>query len=148
MSSQITREFNKEMAVALNANVKVILEIDYPTHFYIGKMTGFEMGSQSICLTNAKDDKNNKFDKIVIQGSKWISFTLEGAPFPMQELAARLRKILPGEAIEIANDNTVTLLGGKIKISENGVEGRGPTKNRVQTVFDNFLADWRDSHKK
>ncbi len=148
MSSQANREFNKEIAVALNSTIKVILELEYPKHYYIGKLTGFEVGSQSISLENAKDEKHSKHEKIFIHGAKWISFSIEGEPFPMQDLAARLRKILPGEAIEIADDNTITLLGGKIKLSEHGVEGRGPTKNRVQTVFDNFLADLRDKHRK
>jgi hypothetical protein len=148
MSSQVIRDFNKELVMALNANVKVLLEIDYPTHFYTGKLTGVEISTQAICLVNAKDDKNNKYEKIFIHGSKWISFSIEGEPFPMQNLVNRLRKILPGEAINLADDNTITLLGGKIMITEKGVEGRGPTKNRVQTVFDNFVTDWEASQKK
>ncbi len=148
MSSQAVRDYNKQISITLNSIVKVSLEIDYPTHYFIGRFSGFEIGTNSICLENAKDDKHNKYDKIVINGTKWISFTLEGEPFPMEDLASRLRKILPGEAIQTDNDNTITLLGGKIKISELGVDGRGPTKDRVQTVFDNFVAEWKQSVKK
>ncbi|MHA1518811.1 MAG: Lsm family RNA-binding protein [Promethearchaeota archaeon] len=139
-SSTAAREFNKQIATALNSMIKVILEYEYPTHYYTGRLIGIDL-NQTICLDNARNEKKRKLGKIFIQGSKWVSFVIEGEPFPMDGLAIRLRKVLPGESIQIGEDNSINVLGGKIKITEKGVEGRGPTAERIQKVFDAFIAD-------
>ena len=139
-SSTAVREFNKQMATALNSMIKVILEYEYPTHYYTGRFVGSDI-NHSICLENARNEKKRKMGKVFIQGSKWVSFVIEGEPFPMDDLAARLRKVLPGESIQIGEDNSISVLGGKIIITEKGVEGRGPTAERVQKVFESFIAD-------
>ncbi len=137
------REFNKHLSASLNSMIKVILDYDYPNRFYLGRLVGFEVSSQTICLTEARDEKSNKYDKIFVRGPTWATFSLEGEPFPMDRLVERLRKILPGESIELGHDNTIVLLGGKLKVTEKGVEGRGPTRERVQKVFDAFCAELR-----
>ena len=139
--STASRDFNKALSVALGSIVKIHLEIDYPNHFFIGKLMGFELGSQSIVLEKAKSEKHVKYEKLFIHGKKWVSFSIEGAPFPMDKLVERLRKILPGEAINVSPDNTITVLNGKLRITEKGVEGRGPTRERVQKVFEMFIED-------
>ena len=139
--STASRDFNKALSIALGSLVKIYLEIDYPNRFFVGKLIGYETSSQSIVLEQAKSEKNVKYDKIFIHGKKWVSFSIEGAPFPMEALAERLKKILPGEAINVGDDNSITVLNGKLRITEKGVEGRGPTRERVQKVFDMFIAD-------
>jgi len=141
--SQAGRDFNKALSTALGSLVKIHLEIDYPNHFYLGKLMGFDLGSQSIVLEQAKNEKHVKYPKLFIHGKKWVSFSIEGAPFPMDKLAERLRKILPGEAISVSDDNSITVLNGKLRITEKGVEGRGPTRERVQKVYDMFIADMK-----
>ena len=60
----------------------------------------------------------------------------------MDKLIERLRKILPDESIELHDDGTsIKLLGGKIIITESGVEGRGPTHDRIKRLYDNFCAE-------
>jgi len=139
--SQSARDYNKHLHTALGSIVKVVLEIDYPTHYYIGRLAGVGTINNSICLENAQDDKRNKFSRIFLHGAKWISFTIEGEPFPMEALATRLRKVLPDEAIDISEDNTIHVLGGKVIISESGVEGRGPTAERIKKVYDAFVSE-------
>lgn len=139
-SSTAAREFNKQIASALQSMVKVVLEHEYPMHYYTGRLVGIDT-SHTICLENARNEKNRKLGTIFIQGNKWVSFTIEGEPFPMEDLAARLRKVLPGEAINISDDNTISILGGKVIITEKGVEGRGPTAERIQKVYDSFVSD-------
>ena len=140
IASNAVREFNKQISASLNSIVRVNLEMD-STKYYIGRLVGFETNSQSLCLENAKDEKHNSYEKIFIRGPAWATFSVEGEPFPMDQLAARLRKIIPGESINISEDNTISLLGGKLLVTENGVEGRGPTRERVQKVYDMFMAD-------
>jgi small nuclear ribonucleoprotein (snRNP)-like protein len=132
--------FNKEISQALNSRVKVILDFDQ-NRYYIGRLVGFDINSQSIVLEKAADERNNKFDKIFIRGASWCSFSVEGEPFPMEKLLDRIKKILPGEEITLADDNKIYLLGGKLVVTENGVDGRGPTKERVQKVYEMFVED-------
>ena len=141
ISSQSIRDYNKALSSALNNIVKVMLEIDYPTHYYIGRLIGFDNTSQGVILDDARDDKHNKFEKIFIHGSKWISFTLEGEPFPMETLAKRLRLVLPTGSVEVMPDNSISCLQGKVIITEHGVKGRGPTYERIQKVFLSFIAE-------
>ncbi len=141
ISSQSTRDYNKAISSALNTIVKIILEIDYPTHFYVGRLIGFDNSNEGLVLEDARDDKHNKYGKIFIHGSKWISFSLEGEPFPIEALAKRLRLVLPTGSVEVTPDNYINCLGGKIKVTEHGVKGKGPTFERVQKVFLSFIAE-------
>lgn len=141
ISSQSTRDYNKSISSALNSIVKVILEIDYPTHYYVGRLVGFDNTSQGLVLEEARDDKHNKYDHIFIHGAKWISFTLEGEPFPIEALAKRLRSVLPSGSVELMQDNTISCLGGKVKVSEGGVKGKGPTFERIQKIYLSFIAE-------
>lgn len=138
IASNAVREFNKEISQALNSIVKVVLDKE---HYYTGRLVGFEINSLSICLANAINEKRQKVEKIFIRGI-WETITIEGDPFPMDKLIERLRKILPDESIELHDDGTsIKLLGGKINITESGVEGRGPTADRIKRLYDHFCAE-------
>ncbi|MHA1718231.1 MAG: Lsm family RNA-binding protein [Promethearchaeota archaeon] len=137
IASNAAREFNKEISQALNSMVKVVLDKD---QYYTGRLVGFELNSLSLCLANAINEKKQKTEKIFIRGGIWQTISIEGEPFPMDKLVERLRKILPDESIEYHED-AIRLLGGKIIITESGVEGRGPTHERIKRLYDNFCAE-------
>ena len=138
IASNAAREFNKEIVQALNSMVRVVINKD---HYYTGRLVGFEVNSLSICLANAINEKRQKTEKIFIRGI-WETISIEGEPFPMDKLVERLRKILPDESIELHDDGgSIKLLGGKIIITESGVEGRGPTHDRIKRLYDNFCAE-------
>jgi hypothetical protein len=40
-----------------------------------------------------------------------------------------------------AESNTISILNGKIIVSENGVEGSGPTAERVSRLFEQFIEE-------
>ena len=141
ISSQSTRDYNKAISQALGTIVKVILEIDYPTHFYIGRLTGLDNMSQGLVLEEARDDKHNKYEKIFIHGHKWMSFSLEGEPFPIEALAKRLSTMLPTGSVKVTQDGGISCLGGKVIITEHGVKGRGPTFERIQKVYQSFMEE-------
>ena len=147
ISSQSTRDFNKNLSSALNSIIKVVLEIDYPTHYYIGKLAGFDVSSQGLVLEDARDDKFNKSETIFIHGAKWVTFSLQGEPFPIEALAKRLRMILPGDSVSVSNDNVITCLGGKVKVTEKGVQGRGPTFERIQKIYTSFITEMKNPKK-
>lgn len=144
IQSAANREFNKHISSALNQMCKVELEFEH--RYYIGRLVGVDMATLSLCLESVKDEKNNKIDKIFIRGNSWTTLQTIGEPFPMEKLLERLKKILPGEEITLNDDNTIHLLGGKLKISEKGVDGRGPTAERVQKVFESFVQEISQKH--
>jgi small nuclear ribonucleoprotein (snRNP)-like protein len=133
-----TQFFNREISQAIGQFVKVSL--DYENKFYRGKLVGVEMTSLTICLENAIDERNNRYAKIFIRGNSWDTITMEGEPFPLEKLAERIRKVLPGEEVAV-NEDRILLLGGKLIITEKGVEGKGPTKDRIQKVFETFVEE-------
>ncbi len=138
IASNAAREFNKEIVQALNSMVRVVIDKD---HYYTGRLVGFEVNSLSICLANAINEKRQKTEKIFIRGI-WETIAIEGEPFPMDKLVERLRKILPDESINLSDDGgSIKLLGGKIIITESGVEGRGPTHERIKRLYDNFCSE-------
>ncbi len=134
-----TREFNKFLNAALNQLVKI--DLDTQNCYYTGRLAGFDIATLSLVLEGAKDEKNNKFDKIFIRGAAWTTMVQMGEPFPIEKLLERIRKVMPGEEITLSDDNKIYLLGGKIVVSEKGVEGKGPTKDRIQKVYETFLGE-------
>jgi small nuclear ribonucleoprotein (snRNP)-like protein len=141
IEARATQLFNRELSSTLTQFVRV--NLDYNNRFYRGKLTGADLETLSLVLENAVDEKNNKYDKLFIRGQVWETIQVEGEPFPMDKLVERIKKVLPGEEITIGDDNKVYLLGGKLIITEKGVEGRGPTKDRVQKVFESFIAEMK-----
>jgi small nuclear ribonucleoprotein (snRNP)-like protein len=139
IQSNASREFNKYLNAALNQLVKV--ELDIQNRYYIGRLAGFDIQSLTLVLDSAKDEKNNKFDKIFIRGNTWTTMVQMGEPFPIEKLLDRIRKIMTGEEITLSDDNKIYLLGGKIVVSDKGVEGKGPTKDRIQKLFDTFVGE-------
>lgn len=133
--------FNREITQALTQYVKVSLEKDH--RFYRGRLVGADLSSLSLCLENAMDEKNNKYPKIFIRGSVWETIIVEGEPFPIEKLHERLKKMLPNDEVTIGDDNKIYLLGGKLVVSEKGVEGKGPTHDRVKAVFDSFITEMK-----
>lgn len=139
IEARATQLFNREISQALGQFVKISL--DYDNKFYRGKLVGVDMASLSICLENAIDERNNKYGKLFVRGNSWETITMEGEPFPLDKLVDRIRKVLPGEEVSVTEDNRILLLGGKLTITEKGVEGKGPTKDRIQKVYETFVEE-------
>jgi small nuclear ribonucleoprotein (snRNP)-like protein len=133
-----TKFFHQEIANAIGNQVKV--ELNYEERFFKGKLVGFEQVTQSVVLQDARDQQNRYFEKLVINGKGWGIISLEKPPFPMQEfLDEELKKILPAAEIEYdAAENCITARGGKLKITDEGVEGKGMVRDRIQEAFDAF----------
>lgn len=137
---KINVNFNREMNGLAEKRVKV--ELEDPNHFYIGELTGFDLNSGSIILTDVTDEEKMKFSKIVLHGNLWSKIFQEEPPFPMEELGERIAKLFPSGQIKYQHEsNTISILNGKIIVSENGVEGSGPTAERVSRIFEQFVEE-------
>lgn len=137
----MSRQYNTEIGNFIDKIVKVYLDDD---RFFVGQLKGISEDSNLI-LINAKNEKNKSFPKILIKSPYYNYVSLEEEPFPMKALAARISTIFPkGHVNYVEEQNTISILGGKILVDENGVRGAGPTFDRVKKIFDQFLLDLKN----
>ncbi|MHA1608106.1 MAG: Lsm family RNA-binding protein [Candidatus Freyarchaeota archaeon] len=138
MSGSITSSsFFRELTALVGKTIKVNLE---GGKAYIGKLRGYEANSLSLCLTDAKDEEGNTYNKVFIKGERIIEFFQTEESF-LGELYERIRKVFPPGDVEFLEDNNLILVVKKVKVTEKGVEGEGPIARRVKEIFDEFMSE-------
>jgi len=124
------------------ADKLVKVELSDSEHYYLGELTGFDSTTGSIILMKVVDENKIKYSKVVIHGHLWTKIFQEEPPFPMEELGERIAKLFPAGQIKFQPEsNTISILNGKIIVSENGIEGSGPTAERVSRIFEQFVEE-------
>nr|MDO8111439.1 Lsm family RNA-binding protein [Candidatus Sigynarchaeota archaeon] len=131
--------YNKEMLNMLEAKVKIQLK-NKENFFVTGMLKGFSK-NDSIFLTNAEDTSGNKFTKLVINGSNWISISLESTPFPMEGLFQRLKNVFPAGQVKYMPEIQAISVMGKINVTDKGVNGEGPLFERVKSIYDQYISE-------
>ncbi|MBD3230495.1 MAG: hypothetical protein GF329_20110 [Candidatus Lokiarchaeota archaeon] len=137
-------KFYRELANLIGARVKV--QTSYENEkIYIGSFEAYDRNTMSIFLRNVKDDKDNVFEKIIIYG-KWIKYIIETEkPFDLKGLAESLSRLFPpGEVDYIESAGSIMILN-KIKVTEEGVQGKGPLAERVKRAYDEFVAEQEEA---
>ncbi|BCU70593.1 Sm ribonucleo protein [Stygiolobus caldivivus] len=109
---------------------------------YSGVLSSFELTPFMISLTNAKDNENNSYYKVIINGSLVTEILVKNAPiFDPREFADLVSKELNIRSVDIKvyeEAGIVTILD-KIKVSENGVEGSGPLAQKVYDIYNSYI---------
>jgi len=109
---------------------------------YSGVLSSFELSPFMISLTNAKDNENNTYYKVIINGSLITEILVKNAPiFDPREFAELVAKELNIRSVDIKvyeEAGIVTILD-KIKVSENGVEGSGPLAQKVYDIYNSYV---------
>lgn len=139
-------KFYRELANLIGARVKV--QTNYENDcVYVGTFEAYDRNTMSIFLRNVKDDKGNAFEKIIVYGN-WIKFILETEkPFDLKGLAESLSRLFPpGEVDYIESAGSIMILN-KIKVTEEGVKGKGPLAERVKRAYDEFVAEQEEAKK-
>ncbi len=120
---------------------KVKVQLKHKENFFVtGTLKGFSR-SDSIFLVNADDTIGNKFVKLVIHGSDWISISLEGTPFPMEGLHQRLKNVFPPGQVKYMPEIQSISVMNKITVNDKGVTGEGPLYERVKAIYDQYIAE-------
>ncbi len=97
----------------------------------------------SLCLSEAKDEKNQTFHKIVLNGTVVAKLFAIEKPFNLKALGDRLEKVFP-TMVKVYEDKGFIWVMEKIKVTEKGVvEGSGPAAERVEKVFAQFSSESR-----
>lgn len=138
--STAENKFFREIANLIGSRVKI--QTNYQNNkAYTGVFEAYERSTMSVILKSANDQDGNLYDKIVIYGS-WIQYMIETEkPFDLKGLAESLSRLFPpGEVDYIESAGSIMILN-KIKVTEDGVQGKGPLAERVRKAYDEFVAE-------
>lgn len=109
---------------------------------YSGILSSFELSPFIISLTNAKDNENNTYYKVIINGSVITEILVKNAPiFDPREFAELVAKELNIRSadIKVYEEAGIVTILDKIKVSENGVEGSGPLAQKVYDIYNAYI---------
>lgn len=109
---------------------------------YSGILTSYELSPFILTLTNAKDNDNNVYYKVILNGNVITEILVKSSPiFDPREFADLVTKELnlrPAD-VKVYEEVGIVLVLDKIKVSENGVEGSGPLAQRIYDLFNDYI---------
>jgi len=106
-----------------------------------GKLIGFDPNTLNLFLSNAKDESNNCYARILIKGEVISEIIREEEPFDLKGLFQRLEKVFPNNVV-LLEDAGVIVVMDKVRVNENGIiEGSGPIAERVRKIYEQFLQE-------
>lgn len=136
--SAAQRKFFGEISALLEAPV-MVTTVDGKS--YTGTLAGIVPDTLNLCLAEAKDEKGRILHRIVLNGSTVAQIFAIEKPFDLKALAERLDKVFP-TMVKLYEDKGFIWVMDKVKVTEKGIEeGRGPAAERVQKVYDQFVAE-------
>ncbi len=112
---------------------------------FSGNLLGINPDNMSLCISDAKDEAGIPFRRIFLNGSIVALISSTDKPFDLAALASRLEKVFP-TMVKLYEDQGFIWVMDKVKLTEKGVtEGTGPAAERVQKVYQSFMADAKSS---
>ena len=138
MSTLSERRFMEELTSMIQKNVMVFTTLGKS---YTGILSGVEINTMSICLTNAKDQDGKNIYRIIIYGGVISEIREIEKPFDLKGLAERLERVFP-KMVKVIEDAGVIVVMEKIRVTANGViEGTGPAAERAKKVYEEFIKE-------
>lgn len=95
-----------------------------------------------VSLLNAKDNDNNMYYKVIINGNMITEILVKSAPlFDPREFADVITKELNLRTtdIKVYEEAGVVTILDRVKVTENGVEGSGPLAQKVYDIFNSYI---------
>lgn len=109
-----------------------------------GTLIGINPDNMSLCLADATES-GKQFHRVVLNGSIVAEIFTTEKPFDLKALASRLEKVFP-TMVKLYEDQGFIWVMDKVKLTEKGVvEGSGPAAERVQKVYQTFVAETKAS---
>jgi len=106
-----------------------------------GTLVGINPDNLSLSLADVKDETGKLLNRLVINGSAVVLIFSAEKPFDLKSLSQRLEKVFP-TMVKLYEDKGFIWVMDKVKLTEKGVvEGSGPAADRVQKVYDTFMAE-------
>jgi len=134
------RKFFSEISALLEKTVVVVTN---DGRRYTGTLAGVNPETLSLCLAEAKDEKGQVFNRVFLNGNVVAEILAIEKPFDLKALADRLEKVFP-TMVKLYEDKGFIWVMDRIKVTEKGVvEGSGPAAERVQKVYEQFVAEMK-----
>ncbi len=134
------RKFFGEISALLEKTVVVVTS---DGRRYTGTLAGVNPETLSLCLAEAKDEKGQVFNRVFLNGNVVAEILAIEKPFDLKALADRLEKVFP-TMVKLYEDKGFIWVMDRIKVTEKGVvEGSGPAAERVQKVYEQFIAEMK-----
>ena len=110
-----------------------------------GTLQGINPDTLSLTLAEAKDETGQTSHRTVLNGSIVAQISTTEKPFDLPALANRLEKVFP-TMVKLYEDKGFIWVMDKVKLTEKGVvEGTGPAAERVQRVYQQFMAETKSA---
>ncbi len=136
------RKLASEIAVLVDKTVTVFTTTGRK---FVGTLVGINPDNMSLCISEAKDETGIISHRIFLNGAVVAQINSTDKPFDLKALAGRLEKVFP-TMVKLYEDQGFIWVMDKVKLTEKGVvEGSGPAAERVQKVYQTFMADAKTS---
>jgi len=114
-----------------------------------GRLVGFHPATLSICLWEAKvEGTDTVIPKLFLNGARVVELWSAEKPFPLRSLRDRLASALGYEHVVLREEEGAIIVAGRVKVSKEGVEGRGPLAERVRKIYEEFVKELRAKEAK
>jgi small nuclear ribonucleoprotein (snRNP)-like protein len=105
-----------------------------------GTLVGINPDNMSLVLADATE-AGKPLHRVVVNGSTVAQISTADKPFDLKSLSSRLEKVFP-TMVKLYDDQGFIWVMDKVKLTEKGVvEGSGPAAERVQKVYETFMAE-------
>ena len=132
------RKLFTELAALTDKHVTVITTTGKK---FSGTLLGINPDNMTLCISEAKDETGITQHRIFLNGTTVAQISSTEKPFDLAALASRLEKVFP-TMVKLYEDKGFIWVMDKVKLTEKGVvEGTGPAAERVQRVYETFMAE-------
>lgn len=132
------RKFQTETAALVDKTVSVSTTLGKT---FTGTLIGINPDNLSLVMAEAKDEKGQTAHRVFLNGNTVAQILSAEKPFDLKALATRLEKVFP-TMVKLYEDKGFIWVMDKVKLTERGVvEGSGPAAERVQRVYETFMAE-------
>jgi small nuclear ribonucleoprotein (snRNP)-like protein len=132
------RKFFTEIAALVD---KTVIVVTTTGKTFTGTLLGINQDNLSLCMAEAKDETGKVAHRVFLNGNVVAQITSTEKTFDIKALANRLEKVFP-TMVKLYEDKGFIWVMDKVKLTEKGVvEGSGPAAERVQKVYDQFIAE-------
>ena len=106
-----------------------------------GILLGFDSQSMSVALGDVKGKQGTLYHRLILTGYNVAKVMATERPFNLDGLKDRLERVFPN-MVQYFSEAGVLVVMSKIRVNETGViEGTGPAADRVQDIYNRFVAE-------
>lgn len=137
------RRLISELLVMLNKKVVVILDNG---RRYEGTLVGFDHPTLNVMLNDAVDGEGKHYPKVLIKGERVSEMTVAEVPlFDPEDFARYIISAmkLRSDAVKVIPEARAVIILNNIRVTETGVEGRGPTARTVHQFWEKYMSERR-----